>query len=229
MRTLRSNNRASVVSKSVCLVALLHLCKQQQSCSLRGFCALVRGCRGCSRSGRFAGLQNKSYHWPVIGIGAATQTCSPWLASVLHAASFLNPSRPKRGSRCPRESSELRRQGSWLGNGNRVRRGSPARLPDHGVMSGGTHPEATGLFATSWHGNFTSSRQTARVLVIQNISLFWSSSTTLSAASCSSRIARAAKPACASQYQQASRPTHSVSRKTNARITLSDNQSTLLQ
>ena len=90
-------------------------------------------------------------------------------ASVLHSPSDLNPSRSKRGLRRLTESSDLRREGSWRGQWQQSARGSPARLPDQGVMPGGTRPSPTGLFATSRHGNFTGSRQTARVLVIQLI------------------------------------------------------------
>ena len=67
-------------------------------------------------------------------------------------------------------------------SGNRVARGSPARPPDHGVMSGGTIPRPTGAQRQVADRNFTSSRQTAGTQSPQNISLFWSSSTKLSAA-----------------------------------------------
>ena len=91
-------------------------------------------------------------------------------------------------------------------------------------MSGGTRPGPTGLFATSRHGNFTGSRQTARVLVIravQNTSIFWSSSTKLSAAS--NRIAidnsaranlhitvRASQPPYSQLYAQFKRAHHAL-------------------
>ena len=121
-----------------------------------------------------------------------------------------------------RESSELRREGSWRGQ---WQRGSPARHaapPDAWGDSWLHASELHGPFATSWHGNFTSSRQTARVLVIHSEHLdFLSSSTKLKAASV--RIAiddstraklritvRASQPPYSQLYAQFERAHHAL-------------------
>ena len=72
-------------------------------------------------------------------------------------------SRPKRGSlRRPRESSDLRHEGSWLGqwqqSGARLSRAAARQLGDVWRHDSGEYGCAT----TTCHRNFTGSRQTAR-------------------------------------------------------------------
>ena len=120
MRTLRSNNRASVVFSIGRLTRyLLHCCTVQTAGELLPQGALD----ACAQAPwlqpfrLLCWLAKQSFSVASDAVWGRHANCSPIFvgASVLHAASYLNPSRPKRGSRRPRESSELRREGFWCG------------------------------------------------------------------------------------------------------------------
>ena len=74
----------------------------------------------------------------------------------------LNLSRPKRGLRRARESSELRREGFWCGqwqqSAPRLSRAADRPRGDSWRQASGDY----GCAATTCHRNFTGSRQTAR-------------------------------------------------------------------
>ena len=135
------------------------------------------------RSGCFAGLQNTTKQWPWCAIWRATLESLSFLAACKTLE--RNLSRPKRGSLgAPgsRRSVLVRAPGAASGkqSGARLTRA----LSDHWVMSGGTRPSPTGLFATSRHGNFTSSSKLPEPchLPFRTRRDFLSSSTKLSAA-----------------------------------------------
>ena len=94
--------------------------------------SLVRGCRGCSRSGCFAGLQTRLFSGPWCAIWCATLESLSLLAACKALASDLNPSRPKRRLRRAGESSGLCSEGYWRGQWQQSARGSRAAVRPQG-------------------------------------------------------------------------------------------------
>ena len=163
-------------------------------------------------------LAKHNYSMPVMQFGSATLDCSPSLAACKPLE--INLSRPKRASlRRPRESSELRREGFWCGQ---WQRGSPARRAPDAWGDGWLHAsELHGLFATSWHGNFTRSSKLPEPCHSEHRG--WRSSTkSLTTLQYATRIALARKPTCASQRTLCHYLTRSAACIFDARITLSD-------
>ena len=171
----------------------------------------------------FAGLLNTTIRWPVMQFGSATLDCSPSLAACKPLE--INLSRPKRASlRRPRESSELRREGFWRRQWQSSASRSPARPPDHGVMSGGTRPETTG--ALQRHATATSQAAGKPPdTSTRNTRPRSSSTKKVSGAARASPSTPTCKRTVASQQAQAIYPTRSVFCKTNARIRSPDSLS----
>ena len=107
---------------------------------------------------------------------------------------------------------------------NRRARGSPARPPDHGVMSGGTRPETTG--ALQRHATATSQAAGKPPdTSTRNTRPRSSSTKKVSGAARASPSTPTCKRTVASQQAQAIYPTRSVFCKTNARIRSPDSLS----
>ena len=140
-----------------------------------------------------------------------------------HPASCLNPAVRNAALRSPRESSDLRREGSWLGQCNRVRAARPARPPDQRGDDWRHASGHDGCATTTSHRNFT--RQPANRQTRQLGTQTGSSTKSLAAAPSATRIASQLKPACSKQSIVTSYTADSVSCNLRARITLSDSLS----